>query len=86
MHYGQCEHSEQGRIRSTFIKVSSRHITVLNCLAFVKTSSIPFAARGKGSFLRRGSVTRYWSSAAKRECRSENRKILPMLTKQFSLL
>ena len=22
MHYGQCEHSEQGQIRSTFIKVA----------------------------------------------------------------
>ena len=81
MHYGQCEHSEQGQIKSTFIKVPSRHIPVLNCLAFVKTSSIPFVARGKGSHLRKGSMTRYWSSAAQSECRSENRNILPTLIK-----
>jgi len=48
VHYGQCEHSEQGQLRSTFIKVPSRHIPVLNCLAYAeKTSSIPLVARGK---------------------------------------
>ena len=69
------------KIQSSHLKVPSRHIPVLNCLACLKTSSIPFVAHEKGSQLRRGSMTRYWSSAAQSECRSENRNILPTLIK-----
>ena len=49
VHRGQCENSEQGQIRSTFIKAPSRHIPILNCLACVKTSPIPLVARGEVS-------------------------------------
>ena len=43
VHYGQC--------------VPSRHIPILNCLAYEKTSSIPLVARGKVSLLRSGAKT-----------------------------
>ena len=76
--------SEQGQIRTTFIKAPLWHIPILNCLACVKTSPIPLVARGKVSLPLRGSMTRYWISAAQIECRRENRQILPPLTKQIS--